>query len=258
MNIIKLFGQIITIKTFFLSAVAVLATQLAHTFGILAEFPLNLIGIAVVFPIVFSIGGAYKRREVALSQYANLKAHGRSLFLTSRDWAKDSHSNMVSGELKDILADLMLGTREMFHAKRIDIADKEIRIYEDFSRLSRFIVSMEDRGLSGSGVSRSTQFLSKMMISFENMKHIFQYRTPKSLRAYSKVFIVALPVIYGPHFAQAASEFSNNWLMFVMPVLLTTILVSLDNIQDHLENPFDFVGADDVFINVEKFVQTLD
>jgi hypothetical protein len=36
------------------------------------------------------------------------------------------------------------------------------------------------------------------------------------------------------------------------------VLVSLDNVQDHLENPFDFVGSDDVFINAEKFVETLE
>jgi hypothetical protein len=31
----------------------------------------------------------------------------------------------------------------------------------------------------------------------------------------------------------------------------------LDNIQDHLENPFDQVGADDVKINAEKFIENL-
>ncbi len=43
-----------------------------------------------------------------------------------------------------------------------------------------------------------------------------------------------------------------------MPVLFSVILVSLDNIQDHLENPFDQVGEDDVAINAEKFVARLD
>jgi hypothetical protein len=43
-----------------------------------------------------------------------------------------------------------------------------------------------------------------------------------------------------------------------MPVLLTVIPVSLDNIQEHLENPFDQVGEDDVSINAEKFVARLE
>jgi len=42
-----------------------------------------------------------------------------------------------------------------------------------------------------------------------------------------------------------------------MPVLFTLILVGLANIQDHLENPFDQIGEDDVAINPEKFVASL-
>ena len=34
----------------------------------------------------------------------------------------------------------------------------------------------------------------------------------------------------------------------MMPVLFTTVLVSLDNIQEHLENPFDQIGEDDIVI----------
>jgi len=43
-----------------------------------------------------------------------------------------------------------------------------------------------------------------------------------------------------------------------MPVLFTTILVCLDNIQEHLENPFDQIGEDDIVINAEKFVERLE
>lgn len=38
----------------------------------------------------------------------------------------------------------------------------------------------------------------------------------------------------------------------------TVILLSLDSIQDHLENPFDQIGEDDIMINAEKFVERLD
>ena len=39
--------------------------------------------------------------------------------------------------------------------------------------------------------------------------------------------------------------------------MFTMILVSLDNIQEHLENPFDQIGADDIYINAEKYVEQL-
>ena len=46
-------------------------------------------------------------------------------------------------------------------------------------------------------------------------------------------------------------------LVYVMPILFSIILVGLANIQDHLEDPFDQVGEDDVAINAEKFVALL-
>jgi len=51
-------------------------------------------------------------------------------------------------------------------------------------------------------------------------------------------------VLYGPYFAQFAGE-TVPGLQYILPVLLSIILVSLDNIQDHLENPFNQIGADD-------------
>jgi predicted membrane chloride channel (bestrophin family) len=42
-----------------------------------------------------------------------------------------------------------------------------------------------------------------------------------------------------------------------MPVLYSFILVSLDNIQDHLENPFDEIGEDDISIDAEETIKLL-
>jgi hypothetical protein len=69
--------------------------------------------------------------------------------------------------------------------------------------------------------------------------------------------VTILPIVYGPYFAEISKDFSSQ-LAYVMPVLFTVILVSLDNIQEHLENPFDQVGQDDIVINAEKFVERLD
>ena len=37
-----------------------------------------------------------------------------------------------------------------------------------------------------------------------------------------------------------------------------TALKSLDNIQEHLESPFDQIGEDDIFIHAERFVERLE
>jgi len=96
-----------------------------------------------------------------------------------------------------------------------------------------------------------------MIIAFEDVKHIYQYRTPRTLSAFSDFFVSVLPVLYGPYFVAIAKNYSSG-LIYAMPILFTTILVSLDNIQEHLENPFDQIGEDDIVINAEKFVDRLE
>jgi hypothetical protein len=63
-------------------------------------------------------------------------------------------------------------------------------------------------------------------------------------------------VLYGPYFAHIATDFSPQFVYF-MPVLFSVMFVALDNIQNHLENPFDQIGEDDVSINAEEFVDRL-
>ena len=60
--------MIINLKTLVITLLSVLSTFLCITYSISADFPLTLIATAIIFPIVFSINGAYKRREVALGK----------------------------------------------------------------------------------------------------------------------------------------------------------------------------------------------
>ena len=107
-------------------------------------------------------------------------------------------------------------------------------------------------GFIGSGLIRQlVELPGAEVVAFDNLKIIYLYRTPITLRAYSKVFIYVFPIIYGPYFASTFHDFSAS-LEYVMPVLYSFILVSLDNIQDHLENPFDQIGEDDIQIDADE------
>jgi hypothetical protein len=252
----RTFLILINRKTLVVAILAVVATALCRRFGVTADFPLTLIAIAIVFPIVFSIGGAYKRREAALDDYGSLKAHGRAIYFAARDWLQDTDPTTLA-EGRELLGDLMGSCRTLFENPTREMEQNEEPVYRSFSNLSLFIKHLRNKGLATGEVSRCNQYLSKMMVAFESVKHIYQYRTPVSLRAYSDFFIVLLPIAYGPYFA-GLSTGENPLLNYAMPVLFTLILVSLDNIQAHLENPFDQIGVDDVSINAEKFVARLE
>lgn len=257
MKTLKKVAIIINLKTVIITAFAVLSTYVCGRFNVSAEFPMALIATAVVFPIVFSIGGAYKRRENALTKYSSIKAHGRAIYFASRDWLEKTDDE-VQGKAKQLMGELLIACRTLFACPVSEMDEHEENVYKLFSQISRFIKEdLRGRGLPSGETSRCNQFLSKMIIAFEDVKHIYQYRTPRTLSAFSDFFVSVLPILYGPYFVAVSKDFSPG-LTYVMPVLFTVILVSLDNIQEHLENPFDQIGEDDIAINAEKFVKRLD
>jgi len=256
MHLFKSFKMIFTIKTLIVVIASIVSTFICSYYEFYANFPLTLIGVAVVFPIVFSINSAYIRRETALTHYGSMKAHSRALFLATRDWVPKSDKRLQR-RLKIHLYEFLLDTRKLVTRKDKYDIKMERTIYSKFSDISLFIEELRQRGLPTAEVSRMNQYLSKIMESFENLKHIYEYRTPITLRAYSKVFIFVLPVFYGPYFAFIGTDFYPG-LVYTIPILFSIILVSLDNIQDHLENPFDLIGEDDVNINAEKFIDELE
>ncbi len=247
---------IINVKTLVITILSILSTYLCIKFSITADFPLTLIATAIIFPIVFSINGAYKRREVALSKYSALKAHGKAIYFVTRDWLENPSQETLNGA-KELLGRLMSACKFLFSHDIKDARKNEEEVYLAFSELSKFIKNdLRGNGLATGEVSRCNQYLSKMFISFEDAKHIYQYRTPRTLRTFSTVFITLLPILYGPYFAHGAQEYSP-YVTYVMPILFSLVLVSLSNIQDHLENPFDGIGEDDIEINVDQFLRRL-
>ena len=255
-RIYRSFSLIINYKTFIITVLAVCSTYLCDQFGLTAKFPDMLVGVAIVFPVVFSIGSAYTRRETALQRLADFKGHAVALYYAARDWTTDKNHDLPV-QTKQIIYEMMKLMKEMFKSDHdAHWITNERKMYDHFSKLSLLTMEFRKYGVQSGEISRVSQYVSKIIIAFDNLKVIHNYRTPITLRMYSKVFIYVFPIIYGPYFASMVKEFSLS-LEYVMPVLYSFILVSLDNIQDHLENPFDDVGEDDIKINAEETISLL-
>jgi len=248
--------RVVNLKSVLISALAVLSTWLCLRFHIKADFPLTLIATAIVFPVVFSISTAYARREKSLEEYGALKANGRALALASLDWTEKGDPER-DALIRQALLQLFTACRSMVMSPLGERDTHEAVVLRSFSRLSKGVEGMRAGGLSATECSRANQYLARMMTAFENIKHIHKYRTPRTLRAFSDFFILILPIIYGPFFAYQAEGFRKE-LFFVMPILFALILTGLSNIQDDLENPFDQIGEDDVAIDPDRFIASLD
>lgn len=252
-RVLKSFFLIINYKTLIITALAVVSTYICYHNDLIAKFPDMLVGVAIVFPVVFSIGSAYNRREGALQRFSDFKGHAIALFYATRDWPVDKNHDLPA-RTRDTVQELLVLIRTMFNSKGRDWEQNEKNIYAHFSRLSALTQEMRNYGCQSTELSRVSQYVSKMIIAFDNLKIIHDYRTPITLRAYSKVFIYIFPIIYGPYFASTFKDYSVHMLGYVMPILYSFILVSLDNIQDHLENPFDDVGEDDIRIEEREII----
>jgi hypothetical protein len=248
-KVLKSFFLIINYKTIIITALSVLSTYVCYRLGLTAKFPDMLVGVAIVFPVVFSIGSAYNRRETALQRFSDFKGHAMAIYYATRDWTSDKNHDLPA-RVKAIAGEMTLLMRLMFTSKQSkeEWLVNEKKLYSLFSRLSALTMDMRSHGVQSGEISRVSQYVSKIIIAYDNLKIIHTYRTPVTLRAYSKVFIYVFPIIYGPYFASTFHDFSAH-LEYVMPVLYSFILVSLDNIQDHLEHPFDEVGEDDIHID---------
>lgn len=248
MRTLRSFFKIVDHQTVAVALLAVVTTWICIRYGIQAELPSALIGVAVIFPIVFSINAAYRRREEALKYLASAKAHAVAIAWAHRDWTGGEEELTRTGRR---LVEELFDAMQSFFAGSTDGDPAALRrIYDKFSELSKSHEALRANGVPANEVSRANQYLRAVMIDFERMRNILQYRTPLALRAYSRIFLNAFPILYAPYFATLALE-SMPGVGYGVAVLYSVVLVSLDNIQEALENPYGTLDEDDVDVGEE-------
>ena len=128
MDRIKKIFLVINVKSIIIAGLSILSTYICRQAELTAEFPLTLITIAIIFPVVFSISGAYKRREAALDDYGAIKAHGRAIYFATRDWLANSETTLTA-EIRDLLGDLLNSCRTMFMSPVSEMEENEKVVY---------------------------------------------------------------------------------------------------------------------------------
>ena len=203
-----------------------------------------MLSIAIIFPLVFTIRGSFRRREKALQHLSKF----RSALKTVHYFVMSNKE--LSPESKKEMTDILLNISEhtMDQLKNNGDNTKE---YDDINdKVLTFIVA-NDQTVSKNLKDRTFRFMKDLHESIENLHAINTHRTPISLKAYCLVFIYIFPLIYAPTIIYDVGLENNQAITYFIVILTEFILVSLYNIQDHLEYPFDDVGLDD--INLDTF-----
>ena len=243
---------IINYKTFIVTILSTVATWVCIQLNFLADFNLSMISVAMVFPIVFAINSAFQRREEALKALAGIKGLLVAIFLAVKHWRengkKAENEYLQAIEAKTNAIVVAVGK----YLIRLDHDVAEFGVYHAISQLSEQLQDMR-KVVPGSDIARLNEYVSLILVHFEELKIIREYRTPITLRTYSKFFIYSFPVIFAPFFAASINVFSFAFITYFVPAMYSFILISLINIQEHMEDPFDGIGEDDIKIGAARF-----
>lgn len=262
-KILKDFFSVINVKSLIVIIAACTTTFICSELNFHFIVPTDLISIAIVFPIVFSIHAAYNRREKALEHYSVFKASALSIRYAHLHWLDENQKenrkkltldyNEHIDRLDDIYENLFKNIYDYLHSEKpkSETYNQIYRLMEEISlsneKLRPFVLDPEN--------VRSNENLRLMTVELENIINIKNYRTPNSLRAYTKVFLNIFPIIFGPFFAHVAFEHGLEFGL-VLAIIYSLVLTILDNIQEDLEDPFDGVGSDDIQLNFPSMLKS--
>ncbi len=241
----KQYLAIINHRTLIAIAISIITPILAYRYNINYNIDLTLISIAIVFPLVFTIRSSFRRREKALEHLSQFRGaiktvHYFFLSTTSLDKEKKDEITTVLIEISE---------RVITHLSGNGLSTKDLD--DTINKVYLFIIDNNDI-LPKSLKDKVIRFMNDLHEAVENLHAIHTHRTPISLKAYCLIFIYIFPLIYTPTIINKVGLDTTIWITYFVVVLSQFILISLYNIQDDMEYPFDKKGLDDINLNSFK------
>ncbi|XP_066914507.1 uncharacterized protein [Clytia hemisphaerica] len=232
---------------------AALSVYIFDYFDISFDFHVSLFVSPIVFPLAFSINTDFQRREKVLEDLANFKSSSMLWFFCMREWKvaaglEDDWLDSVHGKVKN----MMFNLREYLLTDKVERRRYIARcLYEDFSDANQLIERVRASNLPSNTaiISRVIHLLNMLCLSFERLRVVREYRSPRSIRSFNKVLILFLPIILSPYFVYLSRKETSNagaWGSYYIAVLVAAVFGALQGVQDKLDDPFDGMSEDDI------------
>lgn len=241
----KKFLAIINYRTLIAITIALVMLYLSYTYDISYNVDLTLLSIAIIFPLVFNIRMSFRRREKAMDHLSQFRSSLKTIeyFFTSSTKLTLEDKQEISGILQEI------SDKTLDHLSKSDYNTKELD--ETVQKIFEFIVT-KDTLIPRTLKDKLLGCINDLHDSIDNLHGIHVHRTPISLKAYCEYFIYAFPVVYVPAMIFHTGLDSSKWITIIIVIFSEFILITLFNIQDHLEYPFDDNGLDDIRLEIFK------
>ena len=238
---------ILNSRTLFAIIISIIVPIIAYRYNINYNVDLTLISIAIIFPLVFNIRGAFRRREKALE---HLSLYRASL--------KTVENIILSSKLE--IEEINKGTELIKKSNEglidfLDNIENDTTMHDNnINQLFEFLNSKKN--IIGNGVlQKALRFLKDSIDSADNLIAIHRHRTPISLKAYCLMFVYIFPLVYTPTIIFKIGVENPQYLTYFIVVLSEFILISLYNIQDQMEYPFDKEGTDDIDLEIFRMTR---
>ena len=237
--------------------ISFIATKIAYYYNLVFDLDLTLISVAVVFPLVFTLGSAFQRREKALEHLGRAKGA-----LASIKYCFSASKNIVDEEKEKIYSGVNSVKSELISFLYAKSNDK-VKLNQSIGLIQNFI--MEHRDALGRSLSlRIYRLMRDVIMGIENSISIKVHRTPQSIRAYCELFIYIFPFYYAPTLiknvdtpSSGSGEIINSlpvpmidndyaFIVYGLNIIISFILIYLFNVQEQIENPYDQDGMDDI------------
>ncbi|MEL6870762.1 MAG: hypothetical protein AAFO81_13265 [Pseudomonadota bacterium] len=236
---------IIDLKTLLLSIVCVAVTYLCFVYDISYNLNITLFSIAVIFPLVFTIREAFKRRDNALEFLSQFKSSISSIHYCFERCPTlgDEQRAEVTGLLESVSSQFL---------EALGRDDGTIRGAEDtVSEIIHFI-KRNDSVIPNGLALKIIRFVQDVNDGMDNTISLKMHGTPISMRAYCLVFVFIFPFVFSPTIVFHLAD--SPWpLTYGLSVLHGFILIALYNVQVQMENPFDQIGLDDIKLDEFRF-----
>ncbi len=255
-SLIKYSG-VINYRTFISVFISILATWLSYRYKLIFNLDLTLFSVAVVFPLVFTLGSAFQRREKALEHLGRAKGA-----LSAIKYCFSFSKNIDVVEKEKIYSEVNNVKTELIAFLYSESNDKE-KLNLSIAKIQAYII--KNRDVIGRSLSlRVYKLMRDVIMGIENSISIKVHRTPQSIRAYCELFIYVFPFFYAPTLIKnieyqdvLLGEIINSpdilyvqnrfdLIVYGLNIILSFFLITLFNVQEQIENPFDQDGMDDI------------
>jgi predicted membrane chloride channel (bestrophin family) len=238
---------ILNSRTLFAIIISIIVPIIAYRYNINYNVDLTLISIAIIFPLVFNIRGAFRRREKALEHLslyrASLKTVENIILSSKLEMDEINQGSKLIKKSNEGLIDFLDNIEN-----DTSIHDNNINQLFEFLNSKKIII--------GNGVlQKALRFLKDSIDSADNLVAIHRHRTPISLKAYCLMFVYIFPLVYTPTIIFKIGVENPQYLTYFIVVLSEFILISLYNIQDQMEYPFDKEGTDDIDLEIFRMTR---